>query len=427
MIAGTVQISSLLSLKWYDYQLQWNISLAPGAPSVIISDAWVWKPDLSAFNGVGLFENQVTQANVIIRSDGFVSWSRTLDITYICNFGLSDFPFDEQNCPIKFGSFRDSKSTVDFDFDDSDEGYQLNDLAAQEWKVRGVHTSKSEDYLGDSLRTFLTWSLSLKRYSSYYATTIIIPLTIISFIGLLALLINDISSRLVLASTSVLIMIALQWSTAESLPITQDVSWLQSYSTSCVVFVVLICAETTLAAFMTMRKGTPPCWITYLIVFSTPRKIYRFFTASDSVTNIVSGSNQIASINSNSSELSTASHPKGSKLDKIIYEDDEEEEGPQWHFNAGSTLGLLNRKLKAATGMISNNPMLTESNADVNSDQVASTSIRPTRKSHKTIVDIERQKVTWLKGARSLDRMSRIIFSGAYFLLLIIYFSKINQ
>ena len=47
----------------------------------------------------------MTQDNVFVTSTGFVTWIPAYKMTSMCKIDTTWFPFDEQQCELKFGSW----------------------------------------------------------------------------------------------------------------------------------------------------------------------------------------------------------------------------------------------------------------------------------------------------------------------------------
>lgn len=404
-----------MKLTWKDTVLKWDPMLTPGAYVVNVDPEWLWTPELSLYNAVGLF-TQMDTSNAILYFDGTVTWSRTVDFTYLCHFELKNFPFDSQVCNAKFGSFRDSGYVTDFNFEINSALYQLNDLVSPSWQINEVTTFKTIEKQSAGITPFLNWSIKMTRYNSFYITTVIIPATFVTFLSLITLWINDLSSRMLLSLLAVLIIVALLWSLSMNLPVTNTVTWIQNFSSCCTIFVALVCIESTLSSYMLMKKGLPPCWVKYLMIFSTPYKMYAFLfgkqlkrrkekqdhaerkraTSDLEMVGVGTNLSTINTIHSNSTlDATTAqisNNPVDANHDGGL--DDDEEDGydiPQW-YHAPESAALLGTQ-----------------------------SGRP----RESIILVEGFKATWAKGARALDRISRTLFSLGFFVFMTVFYTNI--
>ena len=409
MLEGTVHITSMLNLEWRDEIINWNPKWTPGAYSTQLDSSWLWTPQLDLFNAVGLNQDMVQgNSNIIINFMGGMKWTRALSYTYICDFKLESFPFDRQNCNAKFGSFRDSGNVATFYLSPFVSAYQLNELKSPSWEINSVTAYRTVE--GSQQASFLNWSVKMTRYNSYYVTTIIVPATLVTFLSLTSLWINDISSRLLLSIMTVLIITALLWSLSLSLPITNAVTWIQRFSTSCCIFIILVCLESTSAAYMTMKKGPAPFWVKYLVVISTPRKLYRFVTGTEADKSMVKKNRTDIELVEGKYSRSDISQPTQEDLE----DEADDLNAPAWKYDPSDRVGLLNRK----------------KGRDVSStDRTswnASEGVEDVRSPRPNITDDQLDQINWIRGARALDRMSRTLFTTAYFLYLLVIFAEIS-
>ena len=78
----------------------------------------------------------------------------------------------------------------------------------------------------------------------------------------------DINSRLGLTVTSLLTVMAIMWSVTESLPISNDSTWIQDFSNFCTIIIGFCCLENAMVAYFQSKAGTPPKWLKRFIDIS---------------------------------------------------------------------------------------------------------------------------------------------------------------
>ena len=380
-------------MKWKDSILNWDPQWTPGAYVVYLDPLWPWTPEISLYNSVGLFQNQISDADVILYYDGTVTWSRTIDFSYLCPFNLNQFPFDSQSCNAKFGSFRDSGSVTDFHLGPHTEPFQLNKLQSPSWHIDAVTSFRTVEYDSYGSIPFLNWTIKMTRFSSFYVTTIIAPCILIAYLSLVTLWINDLSSRMILSILAVLTIVVLTWSLVFSLPVTQNVTWIQNFCFSWSFFVVLICVESTIASYMLMKKGDAPCFIEYLVIFSTPRKFYAFVTGSTYKSRATQKTTRIDESKGDDKNKRTdiemvAAIDNSAAVNVLHAEDSDDDDAndPQWHYISPTEKLLMPADRRAS------------------------------------LVETEKSKASWIKGARALDRLSRTFFALAFVILNISFF-----
>ena len=140
----------------------------------------------------------------IVRSDGTIVWRPPASYKSACTMDVTFFPFDRQNCPMKFGSWTYDGNMVDLvlidhyvdrkDFFDNGEWQILNATGATGSRHDGVYWYP-----------FLTYSFILKRLPLFYTLFLIIPCLGLSFLTVLVFYLPSDEGEKLSLSTSVLV------------------------------------------------------------------------------------------------------------------------------------------------------------------------------------------------------------------------------
>ncbi|KAJ9584461.1 hypothetical protein L9F63_021186, partial [Diploptera punctata] len=91
--------------SWYDYKLQWDPREYGGVEMLHVPSDHIWRPDIVLYNNAdGNFE--VTLATkATLNYTGRVEWKPPAIYKSSCEIDVEYFPFDEQTCVMKFGSW----------------------------------------------------------------------------------------------------------------------------------------------------------------------------------------------------------------------------------------------------------------------------------------------------------------------------------
>ena len=103
-----------------------------------------------------------------------------------CPIKIDDFPFDEQNCSLKFGSWTYDEDNLKL-VNDSDRAQLDSYIKNGEWYLQGV-SSYSESIKYECCHErfpFVMFVLSMRRRTLYFLFNLIIPCVLISFMSLL--------------------------------------------------------------------------------------------------------------------------------------------------------------------------------------------------------------------------------------------------
>ncbi|KXJ12428.1 Neuronal acetylcholine receptor subunit alpha-10 [Exaiptasia diaphana] len=91
---------------WTDPSLSWNKTQFGGTEYIAVHPESIWIPDIVLYNNAGEgFGDGVTRTQALIRYDGFVQMNIPSILKSTCKVHLENYPFDEQDCKIKFGSW----------------------------------------------------------------------------------------------------------------------------------------------------------------------------------------------------------------------------------------------------------------------------------------------------------------------------------
>ncbi|KFO36408.1 Neuronal acetylcholine receptor subunit beta-3 [Fukomys damarensis] len=102
-----------LKQEWTDHKLRWNPDEYGGIRSIKVPSESLWLPDIVLFeNADGRFEVSL-MTKVIVKSNGTVTWTPPASYKSSCTMDVTFFPFDRQNCSMKFGSWTYDGTMVD--------------------------------------------------------------------------------------------------------------------------------------------------------------------------------------------------------------------------------------------------------------------------------------------------------------------------
>ena len=100
-ISGKNSLVLVISLFWLNDKLVWNPALFGGLDCLVLPKTKVWVPELFLVNpteDIRPIGNKYM--NVVLYSDGGVSWTTGGSVTSACSMDMRKFPFDEQTCDI---------------------------------------------------------------------------------------------------------------------------------------------------------------------------------------------------------------------------------------------------------------------------------------------------------------------------------------
>ncbi|KYN41833.1 Neuronal acetylcholine receptor subunit alpha-7 [Trachymyrmex septentrionalis] len=214
-----------LKLEWTDYNLQWNESEYGGVKDLRITPNKLWKPDILMYNSADEGFDGTYQTNVVVTHNGSCLYVPPGIFKSTCKIDITWFPFDDQHCDMKFGSWTYDGNQLDLVLN-SQEGGDLSDFIMNgEWYLIGMPGKKNtliyqccpEPYVD------VTFTIQIRRRTLYYFFNLIVPCVLISSMALLGFTLPpDSGEKLTLGVTILLSLTVFLNLVAESMPTTSD-------------------------------------------------------------------------------------------------------------------------------------------------------------------------------------------------------------
>uniref|UniRef100_A0A336M209 CSON010718 protein n=2 Tax=Culicoides sonorensis TaxID=179676 RepID=A0A336M209_CULSO len=200
---------------WYDYKLKWEPKEYGGVEMLHVPSDHIWRPDIVLYNNAdGNFE--VTLATkATLNYTGKVEWRPPAIYKSSCEIDVEYFPFDEQTCVMKFGSWTYDGFQVDLRHIDESNGTNVVDIGIDlsefytsvEWDILEVPAVRNEKFYTccDEPYLDITFNITMRRKTLFYTVNLIIPCTGISFLTILVFYLPSDSGEKVSLSISILL------------------------------------------------------------------------------------------------------------------------------------------------------------------------------------------------------------------------------
>ena len=102
-------------------------------------------PDIVLYNSADDYNKGVMQSKVMVKPDGLVFWPLPIKLRSSCKIDVTYFPFDDQMCLWKFGSWTYSGLQVDI-ISLKNSGELTNYVISGEWLLRSVTAKRNVQY-----------------------------------------------------------------------------------------------------------------------------------------------------------------------------------------------------------------------------------------------------------------------------------------
>uniref|UniRef100_A0A1B0C8Z3 Putative acetylcholine receptor subunit alpha-type acr-16 pogonomyrmex barbatus n=1 Tax=Lutzomyia longipalpis TaxID=7200 RepID=A0A1B0C8Z3_LUTLO len=127
-----------LSLEWNDYNLRWNESEYGGVKDLRITPNKLWKPDVLMYNSADEGFDGTYHTNIVVKHNGSCLYVPPGIFKSTCKIDITWFPFDDQHCDMKFGSWTYDGNQLDLVLNSEDGGDLSDFITNGEWYLLGV-------------------------------------------------------------------------------------------------------------------------------------------------------------------------------------------------------------------------------------------------------------------------------------------------
>ncbi|KAJ3587456.1 hypothetical protein NHX12_011053 [Muraenolepis orangiensis] len=172
-----------LSQVWYDYRLMWEPDEYQGIKKIRLPAQHIWLPDIVLYNNADGNYEVSFYCNAVVSYTGEVSWLPPAIYKSACKIEVRDFPFDQQNCTLKFRSWTYDHTEIDLILDS--DFANLDDFKPSgEWDIISLPGRKNEDPK-DITYLDITYDFIIKRKPLFYTINLIIPCVLITSLAIL--------------------------------------------------------------------------------------------------------------------------------------------------------------------------------------------------------------------------------------------------
>lgn len=160
------------------------------------------------------------KAQVSLNYDGNITWLNPAIFKSVCQIDVTYFPFDDQTCELKFGSWSYDSKRIDV-YPRPNMGLNQNYIVNGEWKLLKIAAKRNAKKYVCCPNEFVdvTVKFTIQRESIDYILKLIIPCTLISSMIFLGFILPPESGeRIGLSITVLLAMTVFQQFTSEIMP-----------------------------------------------------------------------------------------------------------------------------------------------------------------------------------------------------------------
>ncbi|CAF0777559.1 unnamed protein product [Rotaria sordida] len=213
-----------LDQEWNDEFLKWNPEDFGGLKKIRIPCRHIWLPDIVLYNSADDYTQGYMQALAMVDFNGTVFWPPIVKFRSTCKIDITWFPFDDQLCFLKFGSWT-YDSTQILLINRSEAIDTANYVDNGEWKLLSSWTILSRLTYPCCDESFydLKFYFHIRRRTLYYIYNVMIPCIMLSILTCLTFYLPVESGEKVSLGLTVLLAFSVfMLLIAESMPATSE-------------------------------------------------------------------------------------------------------------------------------------------------------------------------------------------------------------
>ena len=271
-----------INLKWLDFQLNWTTNDYK-VGSIRVPYDRVWTPDIVLFNNADGNYEASYKPNVLVYGD-IVEEKSASNILWIppaiykssCTIDVKYFPFDEQQCEMRFGSWTFDAQQVRLKQEKP--MVNLEDyLPSGTWDVIEV-PGKEVDFV-DANRMELVYTFKIRRKTLFYTVNLIIPTVLISFLSIFVFYLpTDEGEKMTLCISILLALVVFLLLVSKILPPTSMVIPLISkYLIFTLMMNIITILNTVIIInwnYRTPRTHNMPQWVRTVFIEFLPKVLF---------------------------------------------------------------------------------------------------------------------------------------------------------
>ncbi|CAF3221835.1 unnamed protein product [Rotaria socialis] len=277
-----------LKHEWFDYRLRWDPSMYENICIMYIASEELWLPDIALYNNADGDYQVKLKTKASVYPSGAIIWEPPMIFKSSCPINVQYFPFDEQICSLKFGSWTHDGNQLNLShivYDNIEMADSLDNDRSQgiffrnyypngEWEIIRAPARRNQKRYTCCLQPYydVTYALVLKRKTLFYIVHLIIPCVGISLLTLIVFYLPSQSGEKIVLCISIELALTVFFPLlADLIPSTSImVPLLGKYLLFIMVLVALSIFNTIITLALYYReqnnKKSMPKWMKHLFV-----------------------------------------------------------------------------------------------------------------------------------------------------------------
>ncbi|XP_021944477.1 acetylcholine receptor subunit alpha-L1 isoform X2 [Folsomia candida] len=185
-----------LDQSWFDNKFIWDPKEYGGVTELYVPSEHIWLPDIVLYNNADGDYIVTTMTKAVLHSDGVVTWKPPAIFKSSCEIDVRYFPYDMQQCFMKFGSWTYDGFQIDLKHINQEPGNEgivdmginlLEFYPSVEWDILSVPAERHERFYPCCEEPYpdIFFNITLRRRTLFYTVNLIIPVIGISYLSIL--------------------------------------------------------------------------------------------------------------------------------------------------------------------------------------------------------------------------------------------------
>uniref|UniRef100_A0A4W3ITB1 Cholinergic receptor, nicotinic, alpha 1 (muscle) n=1 Tax=Callorhinchus milii TaxID=7868 RepID=A0A4W3ITB1_CALMI len=276
-----VETNVRLRQQWVDWNLGWKPADYGGIEKIRVASSNLWLPDIVLYNNADGDFAIVHMTKVLLEYTGKIIWTPPAIYKSYCEIIVTHFPFDQQNCSMKLGTWTYDGTSVAI-FPENDRPDLSNFMESGEWVMKDYRGWKHWVYYTccpDTPYLDITYHFVMQRLPLYFIVNVIIPCLLFSFLtGLVFYLPTDSGEKMTLSISVLLSLTVFLLVIVELIPSTSSaVPLIGKYMLFTMIFVITSIIITVIVINTHHRSPsthTMPQWVRKIFIDTIPNVMF---------------------------------------------------------------------------------------------------------------------------------------------------------
>ncbi|CAL4073180.1 unnamed protein product, partial [Meganyctiphanes norvegica] len=210
--------------EWIDELLKWDPADYNGLETIRLPCDRLWLPDVVLYNNADDYTRGYMRSKAMVSYQGKVFWPPPTKFRSTCPVDVTYFPFDDQTCTMKLGSWAYDGFQVDVTNRTADVDL-TNYIPNGEWELLNAQIVRNVIYYSCCPEPFpdVTITITIRRKTLYYMYNVVLPCMMMSVLTLLVFCLPpDSGEKIALGVTVLLAFSVFMLAIAEKMPETSE-------------------------------------------------------------------------------------------------------------------------------------------------------------------------------------------------------------